>query len=359
MFKKEYDIFIAYHGSYEKDSSRATSEKIYKYLEGNGYSCFYFPYDEKDSYKSNIVDVIKSRTFLLICNNSMHILNNGALDKRFHYELSTEIDAFYGLTQLGDDVLTKDAKVIVLGNKWARGDEEKIHPLFMGRTHIYGKEEKEYLQEIKDWLDSRLEEQKNRLGEVSFTEISKTYMTRKEMMVDVSYKKLIENAKNIRAVGISNSDIMRKLEYSVFKNIIGRGGEIKLAFLKPTGQYNLLREHEEGLKRGRIRSATEYNLNIARDIYEELTDFQRASFKVYLYDRCPRVNIVLADNVALLQYYDSFNRGMYNPGFFIKKETNKDMYNYCEKKFEEIISVAEEYHSLIPTGKPVGLHGGM
>ena len=343
MFKKEYDVFIAYHGTYEKDSSRVASERIYKYLDSNGFSCFYFPYDEKDSYKSNIVDVVKSRTFLLICNNAMHIMNNGTLDKRFHYELCTEIDAFYGLTQSGDDVLPKDAKILVLGDKWARGDEEKIHPLFMGRTHIYGKEEKTYLAEIKDWIELRLEDQRLRLGDVNFTEISKTYMTRKEMMTDVTHVKLIENASNVKAVGISNSDIMRKLEYNVFKNIIGRGGEITIGFLKPEGQFTLLREHEEGLKRGGIRAATEYNLQIVRDIYDELTDIQAARFKVYLYDRCPRVNIIIADNVALLQFYDSFNRGMYNPGFMIKKEANRGMFDYCTQKVGEILKSAEVY----------------
>lgn len=42
QLKKEYDVFIAYHGSYEKDGSAGYADKIYNYLTQLGKKCFSF-----------------------------------------------------------------------------------------------------------------------------------------------------------------------------------------------------------------------------------------------------------------------------------------------------------------------------
>ena len=67
QLKKEYDVFIAYHGSYEADGSARTADRIYSYLTGKGIKCFYFPRSAKDAYKANIIEVMKSRLFLFVC----------------------------------------------------------------------------------------------------------------------------------------------------------------------------------------------------------------------------------------------------------------------------------------------------
>ncbi len=341
MLSKVYDVFIAYHGSFERDGSRPIAEKIYKYLEHNGLNCFYFPYDKDDSYKANLVEAVRSRTLLFICSNSLQTTQNGVLDRKFHYDLHAELDVFYGLTQMEDDVQAKDAKVVVVGNKWAKGEEERLHPLFMGRTHIFFNNDASCLAEIRDWVLDRLAEQKEKFNAIDSSDIFKTYMTRSEMMVDIDYKRCMERAKKVSAIGISNTELMRN-EYSVFGKILEKGGEINIAFLQPEGRFTQIREIEEKVKKGRIADTTNYNMQIARDIYDELTNDTRSRFHVYTYDRAPRINLIILDDIALLQYYDSFNRGMYNPSFVIKKNVNGRLFKYCEEKIAEILGVSKE-----------------
>ena len=85
QLKKEYDVFIAYHGSYEADGSARTADRIYSYLTGKGIKCFYFPRSAKDAYKANIIEVMKSRLFLFVCNSGVHTDDSKRLDPKRHY----------------------------------------------------------------------------------------------------------------------------------------------------------------------------------------------------------------------------------------------------------------------------------
>ena len=337
MFTKEYDVFIATH-ELTNNHKNVFAEKLYRFLDYSGIKCFYFPLEKQDSYKTSIVELIKSRMLIFICTDALNTTSSGEIDRKFHYDLCSKLDLYYGLSQSEDIVRAKDAKVVVLGNKWAKGEEEKLHPLFMGRSHIYYKNEKECLEEILDWVQTRLLDQKELLGHIESSEVIKPYMTRTEMMLDVGYKKKLENAKFLYGIGISNTEVMR-LEYSVFERILKKGGKVCLAFLDPNGKFTQIREFEENVKKGRIKQTTDFNLQMARDIYDELGP-EKENFKVYLYDRVPRVNLMIIDDIALLQYYDSFNRGMYNPSFLIKKGENSGLYKYCLQKVNEIIGTA-------------------
>lgn len=42
QLKKEYDVFIAYHGSYEQGGSAGFAENLYNYLSQHGRKCFFF-----------------------------------------------------------------------------------------------------------------------------------------------------------------------------------------------------------------------------------------------------------------------------------------------------------------------------
>ena len=163
MIRKNYKVFIAYHGTYSARGSKQDAEDLRKYLLNHGFSAseiFFFPSKEGGAYKANVIDALSSHTFILVYNESLKLESDGTIDHKEHYELCTEIDAFYALTQLGNDVGQNDAKALYVGNMdiHHRGDESLLHPLFKDIAQsATSKEDKETAFEgILKWINIRL-----------------------------------------------------------------------------------------------------------------------------------------------------------------------------------------------------------
>ena len=103
MGKKQFDVFIAYHGTYEPNSSYCYAVDLADFLISKGLNVFFYPYSKKDSYKTNIFEALKSNTFLLLASNNLHRTEEGKIDHKYHYELSVEIDSFYSSSFLDGD----------------------------------------------------------------------------------------------------------------------------------------------------------------------------------------------------------------------------------------------------------------
>ncbi len=339
QLKKEYDVFIAYHGSYEQGGSAGFAENLYNYLSQHGRKCFFFPRSEKDTYKANIIEVMKSRLFLLVCTPSIHTDKNKRIDAQIHYELSTEIDAFYALTQLGDATV-KDAKVIACGN-FRKGDEAFLHELFSKRTHFYDENDFEGIcEKINEWINERLSDVKSWNETQITSEIKEVFATRASMNQSCHFDDLIATAKNVRAVGISNSELTARINPSAIRNCISHGGKIEILFLDPDGKYTSLREQEENLRANRIKNITNINIETALDIRDSISE-NGENIKLFLYDKPPRMNMIFVDEYLILQYYSNNIQGINNPSFFIEKQTSSPVYEFCEKSYEFLKSEAK------------------
>lgn len=339
QLKKEYDVFIAYHGSYEADGSARTADRIYSYLTGKGIKCFYFPRSAKDAYKANIIEVMKSRLFLFVCSTGVHTDDSKRLDPKRHYELSTEIDAFYALTQLGDAAV-KDAKIYACGDM-RKGDEACLHELFSNRTHFYesGDEANDFAM-IYDWAAHRLENAVSWNETQITSEIKEVFATRASMNQSCRFDDLVATAKCVRAVGISNSELTARINPSAIRNCIARGGKIEILFLDPDGTYTSLREKEEDLRANRIKNITNVNIETALDIRDSLGD-GRSNMTIYTYDKQPRMNMIFVDDYLILQYYSNNVQGINNPSFFIEKQAESPVYEFCEKSYNYLKSEAK------------------
>ena len=339
QLKKEYDVFIAYHGSYEADGSACCADKVYEYLVGKGLTCFYFPRSAKDTYKAIIIEVMKSRLFLLVCTPGLHVNENKRIDSKLHYELSTEIDAFYALTQLGDATV-KDAKIFACGN-WRKGDESYIHELFSNRTHFYETETfTETLEKIHNWATHRKQSSVSWNETQITSEIKEVFATRASMNQSCHFDDLVATARSVRAVGISNSELTARINPSAIRNCIARGGKIEILFLDPDGKYTPLREQEENLRPNRIKNITNVNVETALDIKDSLPD-GKENLSIYIYDKQPRMNMIFVDDYLILQYYSNNIQGINNPSFFIEKQNDSPVYDFCEKSYEYLKSEAK------------------
>ena len=83
MFTKFDDVCIAYHGSYDNNGSIDIAGELYEYLTQRNLKVFFFPRCGRDIYKANIIDVMKSKTFILICNEYLNTLENGKINPSF------------------------------------------------------------------------------------------------------------------------------------------------------------------------------------------------------------------------------------------------------------------------------------
>ena len=336
--KKEYDVFVAYHGSYEQGGSKEYADKVYDALTRRGMKCFYFPYSAKDVYKANIIEVMKSRLFVLVTTENLHVDDNKKIDANYHYELSTEIDAFYALTQIGNAAV-KDAKVLACGN-YRKGDETFLHELFANRTHFYcDGESDEAINQLADWAVERIKKTITWNETQITSEIKEVFATRASMNQSCHFDDLIAVAKEVRAVGISNTELTARINPSAIANCIEHGGKIELLFLDPDGKYTALREAEEGLRPNRIKNITNINIETARGMIDDLPS-NKENFRLFLYDLQPRMNMIFVDDYLILQYYSNNIPGIKNPTFFIEKKEDSPVFSFCEKAYEYIKGLA-------------------
>ncbi len=342
-FRKEYDVFIAYHGSYESGGSRAYADKLYHFLQSKGLRCFYFPFVNKDVYKANIIEVMKSRMFILVCTDKIHVTESGRIDTAYHYELSTEIDAFYALTQIGSVPLL-NAKVLVCG-EYMKGDECRLHELFANRTHIYEHENENVWNEIYEWIQKQLTDSVSWQDSQLTSEIKAVFATRAAMKETCNFDNLVANAKKIKAVGISNSELTSKINPQAIEHCIKNGGELEILFLKPDGMFTSLREQEEGLRPDRIKVISEINIETAWGLKQSLQEYSD-NYRIYVYDKQPRLNMIFIDDCLILQYYANNVPGLKNPAFFVEKQKSSPVFEFCEKEFEYLKSEAELVQSI-------------
>ncbi len=342
MMDKVHDVFIAYHGSYDAGGSRGQAESLYSYLLTKKLDVYFFPASGKDNYKANIVEAMRSKTFVLVCNQNIHTVD-GHIDRAQHYELSVEIDAFYSLAQEGQNTNMTLAKVFVCGDyTHTRGQEQFLHELFNNRTHLFCDESKgegKY-EEVYSWIVNNISNTQSSATDSVESyisqEIKKVYAQRSSMNGNCNLSQLIQNSKSIRAMGISNTELTSRVDAMAVTTALKNGAHIELLFLDPDSSFTRAREEEEKLRKNRIRDITRVNIDTARNFKSDLPQQYKEQYKLYMYRAVPRLNIILLDDVVILQYYANFAEGLKNPCFYIVREQNSPLYDFCVQNFELI-----------------------
>lgn len=341
MLNKRYSVFIAYHGTYAEGGSRVYAEKIYEYLKGKGLSCFYFPVSNRNgNYKANIKEIMESSLFILVCTNGIKKERNGRINIREHLDLYTEIDTFWGLTQLGE-VTINDSTVVAIGNDFKKGSESFLHPLFQDRVALFFDDFNEHAcGEVYTWVKDRLKEKEELTEGISF-EIKKLYSKRNKIKIN-DLQELIKKAVKIQSIGISNTTICDMNIMDAVSEFLKKGGELEILFLDPDSENTRRRTIEECLHRkGRIAVETKKSFDIMLDTINDCECPVYA--KLYLYDLVPRINALFIDDTLILQYYSYNNMGKDNPTLLIERTcSNSPLFDYTKATFEYVRSVSKE-----------------
>lgn len=350
MINKSYDVFLAYNGTYEPGGSSDIAGELYDYLKLKGLRVFFFPKCSRDIYKANIIEVLKSKTFIFVCSDALHTSDNGRIDSSYHYELSTEIDAFYAMTQMDEDGSSvQDSKVLVCdpnGFKGRKGSECQLHDLFANRTHFYLRSETDdRFDEIYEWILGRVRGSKRPLWNRSkvTNEVKRVYAKRASMSQDYDLPSLIAGAHSIRCIGISNTELTAKMDPDAINFALSNGAEVELVFLDPDGVNTARREEEEHHVAGRIACITKTNMGYSLDLKRRLPEEMKGSYRIYQYDEVPRLNLIIIDSVIILQYYANSVPGLKNPCFIIERQEDESpLYDFCINVYESLRSNAVE-----------------
>ena len=250
MFRKTYDVFIAYHGSYG-NGTKEISSRLNDFLLEHGLTTFYFPLFDGDNYIANITKAISSNTFILVCNENINTTSSGKIDSAKHFALLTEIESFYALTKSNDGVEFEDAKVLVCGDymeKRKKGQEALLHELFANRTHFYlnSEAEKDTFNTVLEWINDRLEKQANKWRRTQMSlEVSMVFVERDEMGSRIELSDHLAKSKSIFAIGISNVAIVELYRQALKHAIVENNAKVELIFLDPNSKYTKAREKDE------------------------------------------------------------------------------------------------------------------
>lgn len=101
----KYDVFIAYHGTYDDNGSAQKANDIYEHLTENGLKCYYYPKTSNNVFADTPKIVCECRKFLLVANKTLFThsdsIGNG---------LQKELEAVYR-SMYNNDIQQGDARI--------------------------------------------------------------------------------------------------------------------------------------------------------------------------------------------------------------------------------------------------------
>lgn len=156
-----------------------------------------------------------------------------------------------------------------------------------------------------------------------YADVTAVFPTRSEFISAMPPHELFDQAKDVRAAGLSLNILCQQYTDSRIRELIHAGTHLKCLFLDPRGSAIKQREQEEGYPAGHLSSLTE--LNIQTMIYrvrDRLPMELRQHIEVAVYDEIPRFNIILLDGkLGVVQPYLPEARGIDSPTLVIKRRS--------------------------------------
>ncbi|MBO5328837.1 MAG: hypothetical protein J6B04_06660 [Clostridia bacterium] len=162
-----YDIFIGYHGTFDKNGSYQKAKEIADYLEEGGY-CVYlhgykwnknYPTHKETPWNCTWERVLESKAFLLVVNDNVHVKNGGMLgnDEGEVSQIRKETETFDNLVNRGERNL-HDFNIYYCGKltdekSFKNFTEALYSPLTAGHNYLLQKHATE--QDVFAWLKER------------------------------------------------------------------------------------------------------------------------------------------------------------------------------------------------------------
>lgn len=154
-----------------------------------------------------------------------------------------------------------------------------------------------------------------------FVDLEAVYPTRSEFQAKLPTSELLEEAKEIRACGLSLNMLCQTISDVRLRELVERGTTLRCLFLKPYGHFIREREQEEGYPENRLSDLTAMNLMILREhVAGRVSPEARERIEIGVYDEPIRFNVLLVDSeLCVTQTYLPQARGVDSPTFVIRR----------------------------------------
>ncbi len=349
------DVFIAYHGTNEQGGSLARAEALFNFLSLKDIKCYFYPRSEGRWFAKTPSIVQTCKKFILVCNRSIPRTKKGMLNTKKCNGVLQEIEAFSDCVY-HNRRKKGDARVYAYDGMTGK-DANKLHTLFGGVEHIQEEQnqEQESFETVFQWLTPQsakscniVKQQKSidakslqTASEIKEASVRRALMNEK-MNEKWNLKKMILRAKKIECLGISNNAMTLNMDRVLLVEALKKHAQIELLFLSPKSKFTKMREREEGLESGTIKSNTMASLKFVINLKNE-NPSEAKTLRLYTYDLIPRMNMIIIDGAhMLLQYYANTIPGETNPCFYIKKQYKNQIFDFYYAQYKNIRSKSKE-----------------
>lgn len=153
-----------------------------------------------------------------------------------------------------------------------------------------------------------------------FSDVTAVYPSRSEFTSNLPPHALFDQAKQIRAIGLSLNMICQQYAAPRLAALIAAGTHVKCLFLDPGGEATKAREVEEGYPAGQLSALTEINIRtLTNHVRDRLPPEARERLEIATYDETIRFNVTLTsnddDHMCVFQPYLPQARGVDSPTF--------------------------------------------
>jgi hypothetical protein len=172
----------------------------------------------------------------------------------------------------------------------------------------------------------------------TFADVSAVFATRGEFSYAMPPHSLFDEAKEIRAAGLSLNLLCQQYPDQRLHQLVEGGTRLHCLFLDPHGEAIKAREREEGYTDRHLTTLTKLNIEVLTRLRKRLSPDAQDRLSVAVYDETIRFNITLIDGeTCVMQPYLPHARGVDSPTFLIERGANgTGLYDTFEQVFTAV-----------------------
>lgn len=163
------------------------------------------------------------------------------------------------------------------------------------------------------------------------------FLTRADFTRAMPPDTLFDDARDIRATGLSLNLICQQYPDQSLYRLVESGAELRCLFLDPDGEAIRAREREEGYTGHHLIMLTKLNIEVLSRLRDRLPASARDRVCVAVYDETIRFGIVLIDGTTCVAHpYLPQARGVDSPTFVVRRRPKPGLYSTFERIYAEL-----------------------
>jgi hypothetical protein len=169
-------------------------------------------------------------------------------------------------------------------------------------------------------------------------DVAGVFGTRAEFAYAMPPHAMFDDAREIKAAGLSLNLICQQYPDQGLHRLIENGTELQCLFLDPDGEAIKAREREEGYTDHHLIMLTKLNIEVLSRLRDRLPAEAKDRLSLAVYDETIRFSIVLVDaETCVVQPYLPQARGVDSPTFLLHKSPDETgLYNTFEQVYTEL-----------------------